>query len=773
MVVQAITLAQMAARLGVTVPAVVEIFNNQGIDLSGFGESDIIPLEDLFPQQKTFRTYDESFYRPEPVVGSTVLETKKDDDDIIDVKEEELEKMPRTEMTKGDEPEDPEPEPPPKKPTPDLLDQLFEEFVNKQAQKQFKKAEEFLAKDKNSKQYVETLNPVKIYGDKDVREIDYSTIKGDPINFEFDDQTVQTIGERAVQEMDDKSNVDVKALTEKFGFEMPSADFINKSLKGDDAARFWYERGAQWVDNFLEGYSDEDKNKFFDILSITSGGVDPKQNLKIAIGVFSDYKNNRPIRMGFRQYQSLDKFLSSPDQVVNTPKFGNYVDTFKYFTGLTDREPNTVNDLQMARIFGIDPTVLASNPELYALITNSINRLTFEINKTRPDDKKIQPFQLQALMWSESRGGSTNYQDMGNELVADLQEKGFKFRDGKLDPIEILDPQFVEKLQATIVPYKKSLKATIEVGTFLTPNGKQIETLINNFPEDNVLMNQISNVHRSSLNKLITKQKKQPSVMEQAVSLVLGQKAEISRMEIGLGTYEGKANFNVVVPLTVKVGNKFVELTEPQRLQVLSLLGENLNQDAMATSNFTQSETPLENRNKTAQLFYRGDYTKSDIQKIQEELGIDFNVQNTAGGFVASFLTFDNKSPDPQLLDKAFTKVLGDDADMVYIDDVYWYGDYIDKKDYRKNNNELKKSITQRISGDDGDSVFDIGYLDSIVKIIKQIDNSTDEGYGKILQSGKVIKLLQSLKEPIKKAIGGLVEKPKFYFGRLIDIYNL
>ena len=108
MVVQAITLAQMAARLGVTVPAAVEIFKNQGIDLSGFGESDVIPLEDLFPQQKTFRTYDESFYRPEPVVGSTVLETKKDDDDIIDVKEEELEKMPRTEMTRGDEPEDPD-----------------------------------------------------------------------------------------------------------------------------------------------------------------------------------------------------------------------------------------------------------------------------------------------------------------------------------------------------------------------------------------------------------------------------------------------------------------------------------------------------------------------------------------------------------------------------------------------------------------------------------------------------------------------------------------
>ena len=113
MVAQALTLEQIATGLGISVPAVVDLFSGQGIDLSGFGESDIIPLEDLLPESelnriKNFRTYGESFYRPEPVVGSTVLETKKDDDDIIDVKEEDLEKMPTTEVTRGDEdPEEP------------------------------------------------------------------------------------------------------------------------------------------------------------------------------------------------------------------------------------------------------------------------------------------------------------------------------------------------------------------------------------------------------------------------------------------------------------------------------------------------------------------------------------------------------------------------------------------------------------------------------------------------------------------------------------------
>ena len=82
-------------------------------------------------------------------------------------------------------------------------------------------------------------------------------------------------------------------------------------------------------------------------MSVTSGGLTPYQNLNVAIGVFSDHLNDRPIRIGFRQASSLNKFLLNPENDINSPKFGNYVDTFKYFNGLSDREPNTVIDLQM------------------------------------------------------------------------------------------------------------------------------------------------------------------------------------------------------------------------------------------------------------------------------------------------------------------------------------------------------------------------------------------------------------------------------------------
>ena len=45
--------------------------------------------------------------------------------------------------------------------------------------------------------------------------------------------------------------------------------------------------------------------------------------------------------------------------------------------------------------------------------------------------------------------------------------------------------------------------------------------------------------------------------IENLISAVIGEKAEVSRMITGLGTYDGKANFNVIVPLTVKTSEGF------------------------------------------------------------------------------------------------------------------------------------------------------------------------------------------------------------------------
>ena len=163
--------------------------------------------------------------------------------------------MPTTEMTRGDEYPDPDDDGEgPKPPGKDPFETFVEEMLQRAAQRQFKKAEDFLAKDKNSKQYIETLNPVKIYGDKDLRKIDYSNIEAKSIEYKFNNNTLNNIGLDAIEEIDSKTNVDVKALTDKFGFTMPTAEFVNKALQEKEASKYWYEKGAQWVDNFLEGF---------------------------------------------------------------------------------------------------------------------------------------------------------------------------------------------------------------------------------------------------------------------------------------------------------------------------------------------------------------------------------------------------------------------------------------------------------------------------------------------------------------------------------------
>ena len=111
----AIPLFAVATGMTLSVPAVIEYFRNQkGIDLSGYDADDLVPLEVLYPEKykKAITTWEDSYYKPEPVVGDTdlsgvVVQAKKDDDEVIEVKEEDLEKLPRQDVGPPDPEKDP------------------------------------------------------------------------------------------------------------------------------------------------------------------------------------------------------------------------------------------------------------------------------------------------------------------------------------------------------------------------------------------------------------------------------------------------------------------------------------------------------------------------------------------------------------------------------------------------------------------------------------------------------------------------------------------
>lgn len=684
--------------------------------------------------------------------------------------------------------EEPTPEPP-KDPLEDLVKTLDEMGTYKRTfdeiQNAFKDEErvvvdpkEYTPKMKMNKpfEYVEVVNPVKIFGNQDVRKITYTGKDAEPINYEFTEQKLEEIKNNTLQDYQNRTGVDVQAMVDRFGLKMPDLTTLNNSLKRDEAARYWYELSSEYFGGFLQDLDNKDKSDFLNILSITSGGVTPKENFKIALGVFSDYKAGRPIRMGFRQTQSLDKLLKEPESSINSPKFRNFTDSFGYFIGTTDRQPNTVNDLQMAAIFGIKPEALAGNPDLYSLMTMALNNLTEEVNANLPEGQEpLQPYQLQSILWTENRGGrSTNYAEVAPDVIEEMRKLGYEFKDDKLNLEELTNPSFVRDIQKTVQPFEESVKMTVESGSFLTEAGQKIKQLVENFSDDKVLMDQIAKVNKSANNSLISKKGKEPSIIEKLFSVITGNNVSVSRMQKGYGTFEGQVGDNIIIP-SVYSGKKgeLTQLSEDERKGVLAVLGKYLNQAATASSNFSTIE-PGQEAGEGRMLttgFYVPEtkYSEKELQKVHEISGYDFNVTPVPGGFVLDTITFEGK-PDEKKIEDAIYNVFGEDKNLVIMDSE-WYGDYIESNQYEEFENAVKKSITSRTEKD-GDPLKSFS---DIISLIQEVSKTRDEGYKTIIDSTKVINLLKKGNIQLKNK-GGIIslpEIPSLVNGGLVDINYL
>jgi len=872
----------LAAYFGVTIPYLEKLASNKGVDLSSrdYDPDNLIPYEKLFPELaelnriKTFKTWDESYIKPviaDTDLSGVVVQSKKDDEEVIDVTEEDLEKLPRQDVGP------PDPEKDPNRWLKELanisLDVILRELENKAERwsqeqlvkmaKEYKKrtklttkheglgyyeatidgktfgisnqniykehsydfwnitfedrnidtvdtlkeakewiednhggfkntikeeidwtketdeiiktvkeikplpdTQSFLAKDKNTIQYIEALNPNKIFGEVDLRTIDYSKKDAPVIDYEFDEKTVDTIGDQSIASLDSQVNVDLQDVINRYGFKMPTVNLLNDALKGNADERYWWQKSSQWLDNFLEGHTKEDKDMFFNILSVTSGGETPKENLRLAMGIFSDYLLGQPTRMGLKMQASLNQFFLNPENTVNTPKFGNYSDTFKYFAGITDRVPNTVNDQWVAKIFGVDPQVLAAQPELYALMTTALADLTAEVNKTLPEGQELQPFELESLLWSKIRPkGSTNFAQVGPELIKQLQEEGMIFKDGKLNMNELMQPSFVEKLQKTVIPYQEAYKATIEVGSFNTEVGKKIKQLLDYFPEDKKLHNDVNKINKSIIRKLILKQDKKPSFIENLVSLVMNKKTDVSRMQMGYGTFEGDASVNMIIPL--------IDIEEKERNWIISFLGKNFNQSSVAASNFKTftGEIPDDHKNgMTAWIFAKTRIDENKLKQLSAETGYGFNIRPVAGGFIAEILSFDGL-PDKVKLEQGLDKVFGKELDFVY-NKATWGSNFVETDGYKENLDEFERSVSERMEKD-GAPNFNLDYFIRLVEIAQAADKERDERWQKeILDSKKIINLLTKKNITLKRR-GGIVEIPHFHYGGFVDVNRL
>ena len=206
-----------------------------------------------------------------------------------------------------------------------------------------------------------------------------SILGGNGGGFNGNQADINRIFEESIAETDDDGGTTARDAVKAVEMRAPSADFWNKAFKMPNRVRYWYEASAEAFRNLTNFRSPEALSQFIDIVSGTSGGVEPYPNLMRAMGVASEDAQGIPIRTDLRDPASATKALAPSD--MDTLKFGNFAGTMQFINGLTPKAPLSTNDTQVASAFGFPGTALASKPILYEVLSRFYQKLT-EMSRT-------------------------------------------------------------------------------------------------------------------------------------------------------------------------------------------------------------------------------------------------------------------------------------------------------------------------------------------------------------------------------------------------------
>ncbi len=417
----------------------------------------------------------------------------------------------------------------------------------------------------------------------------------------------------------------------------PTAAFLNAAMSLPNFARYWYETsGEAGADLPL---TPDHIELLFNILSATSQNAKPLTNAKRAISVMAEYLQNRPIETDLISKKPVQDAINNPH--LETLKFGNFANTFKFVTGLTKTAPISTNDRQVAVVFGMEPEVFVKNPVLYEVISRFYNKVRDQQNALlEKGEQPYEAWQLQALTWVEQRGDNTSY---GTETSDDyvqalhaiteiLKKEGIPLARGKIGEKTLLDPRVPKILSGTLETFQNAMKATVESNTLLNTSGvaanaeyDKIENI--QAPWANKLRKEFIQIQRRVLRKLASQK-----IVQDVVAAVVGGKVSMSRMDsTARGTYEDKLSPNMRIPMSYRDSkNAHHDLTDVESSAVLSILGNGLDQAAMAGSVFKPSKG-----GETFRVFFPGKIVSdTEASAFSAAVGFPLNIYEVPNGGV-------------------------------------------------------------------------------------------------------------------------------------------
>ena len=472
------------------------------------------------------------------------------------------------------------------------------------------------------------------------------------------DETIQSLWDESIKE----SGGDfAQNIVSQVNAKPPTAAFLNAAMSLPNSARYWYETsGEAGADLPL---TPEHIELLFNILSATSQNAKPLTNAKRAISVMAEYLQNRPIETDLISKKPVQDAINNPH--LETLKFGNFANTFKFVTGLTKTAPISTNDRQVAVVFGMEPEVLVKNPVLYEVISRFYNKARDQQNALlEKGEQPYEAWQLQALTWVEQRGDNTSY---GTETSDDyvqalhaitevLKKEGIPLVRGKIGEKTLLDPRVPKILSGTLETFQNAMKATVESNTLLNTSGvmanaeyEKIENI--QAPWANKLRKEFIQIQRRVLRKIASQK-----IVQDVVAAVVGGKVSMSRMDsTARGTYEDKLSPNMRIPMSYRDSkNAHHDLTDVESSAVLSILGNGLDQAAMAGSVFKPDKG-----GETFRVFIPGKIVSdTEASAFSADVGFPLNIYEVPnGGVIEINVGGRDDRPTKKSINAAYAKI--------------------------------------------------------------------------------------------------------------------
>ena len=488
--------------------------------------------------------------------------------------------------------------------------------------------------------------------------------------------------------------------------------------------RFWYEISSEAMDISFPDFGIEEKSMTMDMTSATSPLADPNYNASLMLSIMSEYVRKVASYTPAVVQKAVSDVFFGVFGKEEARKVGSFGQTFKFLAGYFENPPLTTNDRQVATSFGIPDDMFGKYPVLYEVVSRYFNNIRDVINTKRGDhpDGVFEAYQVQAPSWVQTRaeGKQTKNKNLTEEeifegdayanafkLIADrLRKAGIKVGKDKETGLPLFtrkvleDPRITEILSPLALEFRDSKFGTMEIVTLLHESGRKFADLLNKSRSMGITLNVKSaeKVIQSGMKKLMNRTnirdakgkvvKTLPSTLSRLQMAMTGKKGasgEITRIEIGKGTFEGAMSPNIRIPMD--------GLPPDMHEAFLAVLGDAYMQEAQAGSVFNATnDTP-----DTYSVFING--LKVDNEAMQpfsehlSSIGHEANISQRPNGVVIDVNPkfnddFTTSPIDFEQLDKLISDTFSDYDSKIY--GQTYDSTYIERSDYGKAINNFK-----------------------------------------------------------------------------------